>query len=46
VVWEEDNDFWNVLPSDWVSEGAFGEEALAIQDAMEEEFQRDKMISR
>jgi hypothetical protein len=31
---------------DWASKGAFGEEALAIRDAMEEEFQRDKMISR
>jgi hypothetical protein len=46
VVWEEDVDFWDVLPLDWASEGAFGEEALAIRDAMEEEFQRDKMISR
>jgi hypothetical protein len=46
VVWEDDVDFWDVLPLDWVSEGAFGEEALAIRDAMEEEFQRDKMISR
>jgi hypothetical protein len=41
----EDVDFWDVLPLDWASEGAFGEEALAIWDAMEEEFQRDKMIS-
>jgi len=46
VVWEDDVDFWDVLPLDWASEGAFGEEALAIRDAMEEEFQRDKMISR
>jgi hypothetical protein len=46
VVWEDDVDFWDVLPLDWALEGAFGEEALAIQDAMEEEFQRDKMISR
>jgi hypothetical protein len=46
VVWEEDVDFWDVLPLDWASEGAFGEEALAIRDAMEEEFQHDKMISR
>jgi hypothetical protein len=40
VVWEEDVDFWDVLPLDWASE------AFAIRDAMEEEFQRDKMISR
>jgi hypothetical protein len=45
VVWEDDVDFWDVLPLDWASEGAFGEEVLAIRDAMEEEFQRDKMIS-
>jgi hypothetical protein len=38
VVWEEDIDFWDVLPLDWASKGAFGEEALAIRDAMEEEF--------
>jgi hypothetical protein len=46
VVWEEDVDFWDVLPLDWASEGAFGEEALTIRIAMEEEFQRDKMTSR
>jgi hypothetical protein len=46
VVWEEDVDFWDFLPLDWASEGAFGEEASTIRDAMEEEFQRDKMISR
>jgi hypothetical protein len=34
------------LPLDWAPEGAVGEEVLAIRDAMEEEFQRDKMISR
>jgi hypothetical protein len=34
------------LPLDWASNGAFGEEALAIRDAIEEEFHRDKMISR
>jgi hypothetical protein len=31
---------------DWALEGAFGEEALAIRDAMEEEFQRENMIAR
>jgi hypothetical protein len=31
---------------DWALEGAFGEEALAIRDAMEEDFQRVKMIAR
>jgi hypothetical protein len=46
VVWEEDVDLWDVSPLDWALEGAFGDEALAIRDAMEEEFQRDKMISR
>jgi hypothetical protein len=46
VVWEEDIDLWDVSPLDWASEGAFGDEALAIRDAMEEEFQHDKMISR
>jgi hypothetical protein len=46
VVWEEDVDFWDVLPLDWELKGAFGDEALEIRDAVEEEFQRDKMISR
>jgi hypothetical protein len=46
VVWEEDVDLWDVSPLDWALEGAFGDKALAIRDAMEEEFQRDKMISR
>jgi hypothetical protein len=46
VVWEEDVDLWDVSPLDWALEGAFGDEALAIRDAIEEEFQRDKMISR
>jgi hypothetical protein len=27
-------------------DGVFGEEFLAIRDAMEEDFQRDKMIAR
>jgi hypothetical protein len=31
---------------DWALEGAFGEEALAIRDTMEEDFQREKMIAR
>jgi hypothetical protein len=43
VVWEDDLDCWDGLPLDWALDGAFGE-ALAIRDAMEEEFQRDKMI--
>jgi hypothetical protein len=30
---------------DWALEGAFWEEALAIRDAMEEDFQRKKMIA-
>jgi len=47
VVWEEEeDDFWDGSPLDWALEGAFGEEALAIRDAMEEEFQREKMIAR
>jgi hypothetical protein len=47
VVWEEEeDDNWDGLPLDWALEGAFGEEALAIRDAMEEEFQREKMIAR
>jgi hypothetical protein len=40
VVWEEDeDDYWDGLPLDWEMDGDFGEEALAIRDAMEEEFQ-------
>jgi hypothetical protein len=46
VVWEEDVDLWDVSPLDWAREDAFGDEALAIRDAMEEEFQHDKMILR
>ena len=47
VVWEEEEeDYWDGLPLDWALEGAFGEEALAIRDAMEEDFQREKMIAR
>jgi hypothetical protein len=39
VVWEEEeDDYWNGLPLDWAMDGDFGEEALAIWDAMEEEF--------
>jgi hypothetical protein len=34
------------LPLDWVLDGAFGEEAMAIWDAMKKDFQRDKMIAR
>jgi hypothetical protein len=39
VVWEDDLDCWDGLPLDWALDGAFGEEALAIWDDMEEEFQ-------
>jgi len=47
VVWEEEeDDYWDGLPLYWALEGAFGEETLAIRDAMEEEFQREKMIAR
>jgi hypothetical protein len=31
---------------DWALEEAFGEDALAIRDAMEQDFQREKMIAR
>jgi hypothetical protein len=30
---------------DWASDGAFGEEAMAFWNAMEEDLQRDKMIA-
>jgi len=47
VVWEEEeDDYWDGLPLDWALEGAFGEEVLAIRDAMEEDFQWEKMIER
>jgi hypothetical protein len=46
VVWEEGVDFWDRLPLDWALNSAFGEEALAIRNAMKVEFQRDKMIAR
>jgi hypothetical protein len=46
VVWEKDDDFWDGLPLDWSSDGVQGEESLAILDAMEDEFHRDKMIAR
>jgi hypothetical protein len=40
VVWEEEeNDYWDGLPLDWAMNGDFGEDAMAIRDAMEEEFQ-------
>jgi hypothetical protein len=40
VVWEEDeDDYWDGLPLDWAMDGDFGEEVLAIRDAMEEEYQ-------
>jgi hypothetical protein len=44
--WEKDGDFWNGLPLDWSLDGVQGEESLAILDAMEDEFHRDKMIAR
>jgi hypothetical protein len=46
VVWEEDDDYWDGLPLDWAMEGDFGEKAMAIRDAMEEDYQRIKMIAR
>jgi hypothetical protein len=46
VVWEKDGDFWAGLPLDWSLDGVQGEESLAILDAMEDEFHRDKMIAR
>jgi hypothetical protein len=46
VVWEKDDDFWDGLPLDWTLDGVQGEESLAILDAMEDEFHRDKMIAR
>jgi hypothetical protein len=46
VVWEEEDDCWDGLPLDWAMDGDFGEEAIAIWDAMEEEFQLDLMIVR
>jgi hypothetical protein len=46
MVWEEEDDYWDGLPLDWASDGAFGEEAMAIWDAMEEDFYWDKMIAR
>jgi len=39
VVWEEEDDYWDGLPLDWAMDGDFGEEAMAIRDAMKEEFQ-------
>lgn len=39
VVWEEEeDDYWDRLPLDWVMDGNFGEEAMTIRDAIEEEF--------
>jgi len=46
VVWEEDKDYWDGLPLDWALDGSFEEEALVIRDAMEEDFLREKMITR
>jgi hypothetical protein len=34
------------MPLDWAMDGVHGEESLAILDAMEEEFHRDKIIAR
>jgi hypothetical protein len=39
VLEEEDDDYWDGLSLDWAMDGDFGEEAMAIRDAMEEEFQ-------
>jgi hypothetical protein len=40
VVWEEEeDDYWDGLPLDWAMDGDFGEEAMTIWDAIEEEFQ-------
>jgi hypothetical protein len=42
VVWKEEDEFWDELPLDWALDedfalvGDFGEEAMAIRDAMEE----------
>jgi hypothetical protein len=52
IVRKQENVFWDGLPLDWALDedfalaGDFGEEAMAFRDAMEEEFQRDKMIAR
>lgn len=46
VVWKKDGDFWDRLPLDWSLDAVQGEESLAILDAMEDEFHRDKMIAR
>jgi hypothetical protein len=45
VVWEKDVDFWDGMPLDWALYGVYGEDSLAILDAMEEDFHRDKMIA-
>jgi hypothetical protein len=44
VVWEKDAEFLEGLPLDWVIDGGYGEESLAILDASEEVW--DKMIAR
>jgi hypothetical protein len=46
VVWEKDADFWDGMPLDWALDGVYGEDSLAILDAMEEDFNRDKIIAR
>jgi hypothetical protein len=46
VVWEKDDDFWDGLLLDWLLDRVQGEESLAILDAMEDEFHRDKIIAR
>jgi hypothetical protein len=35
-----------IIEMDWAMDRNFGEEAMAIRDAMEEEFQQDLMIAR
>jgi hypothetical protein len=44
MVQEDVNDFWDGMSLDWTIDGDF-EEALAIQDAIEEEFLHEKMIA-
>jgi hypothetical protein len=39
VLWEEEeDDYWDDLPLDWAMDRDFEEEAIAIRDAMEDEF--------
>jgi len=45
-VWEQDDEFWDGLTLDWAMDGAHGVESLAILDAIENEFNREKMLAR